>query len=329
MTQAPPLVIGLVNNMPDAALRTTERQFRELLAAAVGKRRVALRIFAAAELPRAEAARGYVHDHYEDVGALWSSDLDGLIVTGTEPRAPRIDAEASFPLTTRLVDWAEDRAVPTIWSCLAAHAAVYYLDGVERRTLGAKLSGVFRCDWAGDGPPADPVDRTAPRFVPHSRCNELPEEALAASGYRILARSDEAGVDMFARSGNSAFLFLQGHPEYDAGALLREYRRDVGRYLAGERSLYPELPVGYLPAAATDGLLAFRDRALRHRAARLLADFPERETARVVIAAWRPAALRLYENWLSGLDGYHANRSSRTRSSSPIGVGFDANAVLS
>jgi homoserine O-succinyltransferase len=82
-----PLIIGLVNNMPDAALYNTERQFRQLISAAAGKIPVCLRLFYLAEIPRSERGRAYVEQHYEEAGALWASRLDGLIVTGTEPRA--------------------------------------------------------------------------------------------------------------------------------------------------------------------------------------------------------------------------------------------------
>ena len=46
-----------------------------------------------------------------------------------------------------------------------------------------------------------------------------------------LTRSDEAGVGLFAKTQGSLFFFVQGHPEYEAETLLREYRRDIGRYL--------------------------------------------------------------------------------------------------
>ena len=54
-----------------------------------------------------------------------------------------------------------------------------------------------------------------------------------------------AGVDAFAKQDGSFFLFFQGHPEYEADTLLREYRRDVGRFLGGEREDYPAMPLGY------------------------------------------------------------------------------------
>src|ERR1700746_3741105 len=82
----PSLVIGLVNNMPDAALQTTELQFSELLCAA-SHNSVRLRCFSLPELPRSDVARSLISEHYGDIGELWTSHLDGLIVTGTEPRA--------------------------------------------------------------------------------------------------------------------------------------------------------------------------------------------------------------------------------------------------
>ena len=38
---------------------------------------------------------------------------------------------------------------------------------------------------------------------------------------------------MVLRHRRSLFLYLQGHPEYDGGALDREYRRDTARFQAG------------------------------------------------------------------------------------------------
>ena len=294
-----PLVIGLVNNMPDAALRTTERQFRELLCAAAGGASLRLRVFSSPELPRSPAARQYITDCHEDIDALWASEVDGLIVTGTEPRTPQLVDEPSWPTLTRLADWAEKRTGSTIWSCLAAHTAVHYLDGIVRRPIGRKLSGVFRSRKVADHPL---LDGAPPRWpVPHSRYNTLDEIALVTHGYRILARSPEAGVDMFVRPGKSLFLFLQGHPEYDAGALLREYRRDVKRFLAGDSDCYPEMPCGYFDAGASEALLAFRERALHHRDCQSLADFPEDAVRHGSTGAWCEAAVRLYGNWLSYL----------------------------
>ena len=79
--------IGLINSMPDAALRTTERQFCSLLSVASGNIPVSLRLFYLPELPRQDWGRSLVTQYYQDISELWAAHLDGLIVTGTEPRA--------------------------------------------------------------------------------------------------------------------------------------------------------------------------------------------------------------------------------------------------
>jgi homoserine O-succinyltransferase/O-acetyltransferase len=307
-----PIVIGLVNNMPDAALRTTERQVRDLLSRAAGELPVSLRIFSLPELPRSEAGRLHVGQFHEPVAALWTSRVDALIVTGTEPKAVTLEDEPYWPALTRLVDWAEDHTISTIWSCLAAHGAAHYLDGIERQPLDGKLFGVFECVKATDHPL---VDCGSPRWcVPHSRYNELPEQALMHAGYRILTRSPEVGVDMFVKERNSLFVFLQGHPEYDSTALFGEYRRDIRRFLAGESNCYPELPQGYFNRDTAEAMLAFRERALRQRDIALLPSFPAAAASHQLAAPWREAATCLYANWLSYLVG---RRDARAGSTAP------------
>ena len=306
-----PIVIGLVNNMPDAALRTTERQVRDLLSRAAGELPVSLRVFSLPELPRSEAGRLHVGQFHEPVEALWASHVDALIVTGTEPKAVTLEDEPYWPTLVRLVDWAEERTISTIWSCLAAHAAAHYLDSIERQPLGGKLCGVFDCDKATDHPL---VDRGPPRWcVPHSRYNELPEQALTQAGYRILTRSPEVGADMFIKDRNSLFLFLQGHPEYDSTALFGEYRRDIRRFLAGESDCYPRLPQGYFSRDAVEAILAFREQALRQRDIALLPSFPAAAVGRELAAPWRVAATRLYANWLTYLVERRAARVEESR----------------
>jgi homoserine O-succinyltransferase len=249
--------------------------------------------------------------HCEDISELWPSHLDGLIVTGTEPRAPALQDEPYWPTLTKLVDWAEDHAISTVWSCLAAHAAVLHIDGIGRRAFGEKLSGVFDCMKAMDHPI---VAGTPSRWrVPHSRYNELPEEALVSSGYCILSRLPGTGVDMFVKQRRSLFLFVQGHLEYDPGALLREYRRDIRRFLAGERDTYPEMPRGYFDEDAAAALAAFRQQALGNRGIDLHMSFPA-ITEGNLAHAWRAPAVRIYANWLSYLVEQRSRNAGSTKS---------------
>jgi len=294
-----PLVIALLNNMPDAALETTETQFRGLLADAGAHSDVRLRLFSFPELIRGEAGRRYVAEHYEPIESLWGGAFDGLIVTGAEPRTPTLPEEVYWPSLTRLVDWATESATPTVWSCLAAHAAVFHLDGIQRRRLSEKISGVFRCEKTCDHPLVSGLPSTW--RLPHSRLNTLDQGRLVTAGYEILSLSADAGPDAFILRRGAPFVFYQGHPEYDAAALFREYRRDVARFLAGTMNPYPEMPRGYFDDESARAFIGFRARAQRQRSRELLEEFPGRDGSVHPAHAWHDVAIRLYSNWLGSI----------------------------
>jgi len=288
------LDIGLVNNMPDPALDATERQFRTLLRAADDVT-VNLTLYTLPEVPRTDFGREQVR-RYADLRDLWKSHHDGLIVTGTEPRAADLKAEPYWESLTRVLEWAEDHTYSTILSCLAAHAGILHIDGIARRPLGDKRFGVFECVRVAD----HPLTASAPSQLrmPQSRWNEVPEEALLACGYRVLTRSEGAGVDAFVKQRKSLFVFFQGHPEYEATTLMLEYRRDIGRFLRRERETYPPLPHGYFDEETVAALTALRERAGLDRREELLAEFPTAMAAGKVSNTWRPTGESLYRNWL-------------------------------
>jgi homoserine O-succinyltransferase len=302
------MTIGLVNNMPDAACEATERQFLDLIRAATSNAVVHLKLFSIADVPRADPVRRELAERYRDVAELWDTRLDGLIVTGTEPRAAKLEDEPYWATLTKLADWARHNTVSAIWSCLAAHAAVLHADGIARRPLSEKKFGVFDCDVVAPHPL---MTGMKPRLrVPHSRYNDLPEGALAAGGYRLLTRSAAAGADAFVREerGGSLFVFFQGHPEYETDTLLREYRRDVGRFLRGEREHYPAPPEGCFNDAATALVNGFRTRAASGRDASLIADFPFAALEPALENTWRRSASGVYENWIVYLKDRKAQR---------------------
>src|SRR5579863_6265405 len=74
------IVVGLINNMPDSALISTERQVFRLLNAAAGKIPVRLRFFTLPKVPRTDWGLQYTRRFYSDVSELWRDGLDALIV---------------------------------------------------------------------------------------------------------------------------------------------------------------------------------------------------------------------------------------------------------
>jgi homoserine O-succinyltransferase len=291
------LTIALINNMPDSALKATERQFMRLVQNAAGKQRVRFHYFALPSVARSKQAKDHIDKDYTAIAELDRLQIDGLIVTGAEPIAPTLPEERYWREFTELIDWARTNTRSTIWSCLAAHAAVLHLDGIERRRLPQKCSGVYECakahgDWlTGDLPRSIKVS--------HSRLNEVREEDLLSRGYRILTHSTEAGVDIFTRDFDSRFIFFQGHPEYDALSLQREYMRDIARYLAGERETYPAIPASYFDATTEDILVNFERRARSERKAELAAELPGL-TLRPSVPAGG-AATTMFKSWLEYL----------------------------
>jgi len=145
--------------------------------------------------------------------------------------------------------------------------------------------------------------------MPHSRWNDIPEDALRACGYGVLTRSDAAGADAFVKERKSLFVFFQGHPEYEAHTLMLEYRRDIKRFLTGERETYPSMPQGYFDEATAAALTALRARALADRREEVLADFPTALAAATVTNTWRSTATHVYRNWLTYMCAQKARRA--------------------
>jgi homoserine O-succinyltransferase/O-acetyltransferase len=190
-------------------------------------------------------------------------------MTGTEPRQPNLRNEPYWSALANVLDWAESNTTSTILSCLAAHAGVLHSDGIPRCPLNDKQFGVFDFAKTANHPLTDGTGQLV-RF-PHSRWNEVQADALAACGYLVLTQSAEGGVDSFVKKKKqSLFLHFQGHPEYAAQTLLKEYRRDIKRFLRRERETYPSMPRDYFDGTGANLLSDFRDSVLSDRREELM-----------------------------------------------------------
>jgi homoserine O-succinyltransferase len=201
--------------------------------------------------------------HYITLDELHAAPPDALIFSGAEPARTNLRDELFWPGLAELLDWSKAHRIPTLFSCLAAHAAVLHFDGIERRRLAQKTFGVFEHATVAD----HVWLRGTPRRynVAHSRWNDLDAKDLIAGGYQVLSRGAQTGVDIFVPAAGAPMLFLQGHPEYEETALLGEYKRDLRRYESGQ-SAYNPLPPSQedcgssacLPNPPVDSLGAFK-----------------------------------------------------------------------
>ena len=306
---AKPLKVGFVNNMPDPALEDTEMQFFELLDEASGRTSVHIKLYSLPGIPRGERGQAHLRSFYFDFDDLWNGDFDAIIVTGTEPRSSNLREEPYWPVLVDLLDWAERNTSSAILSCLAAHASVLHSDGISRHRLDDKRFGVFAFDKAADHMMTDNTGDLI--HFPHSRWNEVREDALTACGYLVLTNSSEAGVDSFVkRKKNSLFVHFQGHPEYSAHTLLKEYRRDIKRFLRHERETYPTMPQGYFDPSATRLLTEFQQTALSNPHEEVMADFPDSAIVSTVRNGWHASAVSLYSNWLQYVRSRNADSAA-------------------
>jgi homoserine O-succinyltransferase len=172
-----------------------------------------------------------------------------------------------------------------------------YLHGVDRTPLPHKQWGVYSHRVVM---PQHPLLRGVnTRFdVPHSRYNAITREQFEAAGLSILIESAEAGVHAAVSTDQFRHVYFQGHPEYDANSLLKEYKREVLRHFAGERDLpvFPEHYISDQAAAVIERYLAAAGEARRNGAP--LPEFPEAELAPFLDNTWGDTARTIFDNWL-------------------------------
>lgn len=292
------LHVGLCNAMPDAALRATEQQFLRLVGGANQIVQVIVHPFSLPGIERGPAARAYVERHYETLADVQRDGLDALVLTGANVAQPNLADEPFWEPLGDLVDWASEHVTSTLCSCLATHALVQRLHGVERRRMLNKQWGVFQHRVVDESHPL--VHRTNTRFdAPHSRWNTVMPQRLRAAGIRVLAETVDGGFHLGTSPDGLRLVYFQGHPEYDTVSLLKEYARELRRYLAGDLHGSPPHPEGYLSPGATRLVNAYLEQAIAARdAGRDPPAFPEDEVLRRLDNTWADTARAIFANWL-------------------------------
>jgi homoserine O-succinyltransferase len=221
-----------------------------------------------------------------------------LIVTGSNPLEERISDEPYWDELADLLTWGSEHVDSMLLSCLSAHAALAIFDGIERVRLASKCTGVFTQDVDPSHPLAAGLER--PMVLPHSRTNTVPQRALESAGYRVAVQSEAIGWSVASRDvAKCNVVLVQGHPEYDPSSLLREYQRDVGRYVRHERDEVPCLPLHCVAPDDWEQLEALHEAALVDRDPAPVEAFPFTEVGARSPWPWAAAAKRLYANWLA------------------------------
>ncbi len=292
------LHIGLLNMMPDAALVATEQQYMRLVGDCNQIVQLFVYPFSVPGLPRGEAALAYIDQHYVRFEQLREDGLDALIITGANVTRPSIELEPFWRPLQEVVAWASDHVTSVLCSCLATHALVKHLHGIDRHPLPRKQWGVYSHRV---------LDRSHPlmhdintRFdAPHSRWNGVMGGELEAAGLQVLVASDVAGMHLAVSPDRFRIVYFQGHPEYDRNSLLKEYKREMTRFLEGEIDRLPPYPEHYFSLESIAIVEAYLGRALRARAdGEARPAFPEEELEPHIDNTWGDTGRAVFNNWL-------------------------------
>ncbi|MDX8381731.1 MAG: homoserine O-succinyltransferase [Ghiorsea sp.] len=293
------LNVGLLNMMPDAALSATEVQFMRLVGSSNQIAQFFVHPFTVSGLSRDAQTEDYIKHHYKSFEDIKTMGLDALIITGANVSNPNLDEEPFWQPLQEVVAWARENVCSILCSCLATHALVQSLYDSKRTHMGEKLWGVY---------PHRVTDKQHPllrdvntRFdVPHSRFNQITRAQFEAAGLSVLVESETAGVHLAASQDQYSMVFSQGHPEYDTNSLLKEYKREVMRFISDERSDYPPQPEFYFNEAASNIIEGFKAQVLNAKSIKdsNMPTFPEAKIEDELDNTWRDSSKGIINNWL-------------------------------
>ena len=256
-----PMEVGILNLMPNKM--ETEEQFLRLLSNTPLQINIDL-IRIDNQAPKNTPA-AHMDDFYVEFDDVVSKKYDGLIVTGAPLAHLAYQDVKYWEKMTVIMDWARRNVQSTLFSCWAAHAAIYHFFGKNRKLRDHKLSGVYRHYVQNEHDELlrgfDPVFN-----APQSRYGEISmADYDSIPGLNVLAKSDEGGAYIVA-SEDKRLVFVTGHPEYDPESLNQEYQRDL--LTNGP----PRVPVNY---------------------------FTDNDPSKTPVVSWRAHGSLLFTNWLN------------------------------
>ena len=151
------------------------------------------------------------------------------------------------------------------------------------------------------------IDRSHPlvadintRFdVIHSRYNSVERGDLEQAGLQVLVESPDVGVHLAVSRDGFRMVFFQGHPEYDAISLMKEYKRELAAWYSGVRSDFPPYPDNYFSEPAIERLDTYSIELKHARKTGIeMPEFPEADVVQYLDNTWRDTAKAVFNNWL-------------------------------
>ncbi len=291
------LHIGLLNMMPDAALAVTERQFLRLIGESNAIIQFHVHLFTLPVFPRSEKAMEHINTYYESFEKIKEEGLDALIITGANVAKANLADEIFWESLKEVINWATENVPSTLCSCLATHAALELQHQQKRYRLPYKRWGVYTHYVAQQHPLVNGINTQFK--VPHSRYNQIDREQFEAANLLVLVESKKAGVHLAVSADGIRTVYFQGHPEYDAISLVKEYKREVLRFIAGELDDYPPFPDNYFDRYTKALFNEYQDKINNAVASgKEIPEFPEKLVLKHLHNTWHDTGAAILANWM-------------------------------
>ncbi len=217
-----PLRIVLLNLMPKKI--ETETQISRILGNT--PLQIELTLIRTKTYNSKNTSKDHLLAFYQTFDDIKEEKFDGMIITGAPVEMLEFEQVDYWEELCEIMEWSKTHVHSTMHICWGAQAGLYYHYGLKKERLPKKIFGVFphKKDYKNSMLLRGFDDIF---YVPHSRYTTVNRNDVEKiSKLRILASSDEAGVDIISKIGGRQF-FVMGHAEYDALTLDSEYKRDI------------------------------------------------------------------------------------------------------
>lgn len=242
-----PLRIGLLNLMPTAVLEDTEEQFFFMIGGT--PLQIIPELITFDKFVSSEKRKKHLDAFYKPYSEIKKEGLDGLIVTGANIEEYDYSQVYFWEELKDIIKWAHSHVASTVYSCWGMHAALNIFYDVERETYTnnkgkkRKLTGVFEHELKDHLVSPFTKGMNELVYCPHSRWSGIKKEDLQKNNIQILLGNNEVGV-LLAIGREGREVYLQGHPEYSADSLKKEYLRDLQNITTNDD---PQFPLHYFP----------------------------------------------------------------------------------
>ncbi|QJC35700.1 homoserine O-succinyltransferase [Enterobacteriaceae endosymbiont of Donacia sparganii] len=168
----------------------------------------------------------HMKKYYLNLEQINHKYYDGLIITGAPLGLINFSEIRYWKEFVKIILWAKYHVNSILSICWSVQAILNILYNIPKKINKSKLLGIFK-------------HKTLLKnhflvqgfddyfFVPHSRYSNFSFSFIKYyTNFKIISASEKAGVYLFS-SNNDKYIFITGHPEYDALTINKEYLNDL------------------------------------------------------------------------------------------------------